>query len=266
MKVCLCIGICLLCIQCPVLAFPQRIISTMPSITETLYALGLSDRIVGVTTNCNYPPEAKDKEKIGQMTVNLEKIVSLQPDLIIMLSDAQAHDIWRLKSRGLPVVTVNPHSVADVLDSILYIGSVTGTTYEARRLTANLNYRLSQVDWRKKEVASAVFVMVGYKPLVTCGKNTFVSDIVKRAGGENIVQSGSEYPQINFEELYRLNPDVLIIPKGLLSEEELRSDRKLSRIPAVMNGKILWIDPDILFRPGPRVIDAVEEISGLLNK
>lgn len=237
----------------------------MPSITETLFALGLGDRVVGVTTNCDYPPEAKKKEKVGQMVMNLEKIVSLKPDLIIMLQDAQQYDIWRLKGRGLPVVTINPHSVSDVMDSIKYIGSITGVTYEAQSLVNRLNYRLDRIGYLTKgRVPKSAFVMVGYRPLVTTGKSTFVNDIITRAGFQNSMQGGGEYPQVNFEELYRMNPDIVIIPVGLVSSYEVINDAKLSRLTAVTSGKILWIDPDIFFRPGPRIVDAVEEISGFL--
>lgn len=256
-----------LLIVSPAFAFPQRIISTMPSITETLFAIGLGNRVVGVTTNCNYPPEAKKKEKVGQMVMNLEKIVSLKPDLIIMVQDAQQYDVWRLKGRGLPVVTINPHSVKDVMDSIKYIGSITGATYEARTLVNRLNYRLEKVEnITKGKIPKSAFVMVGYRPLVTTGKNTFVNDIITRAGFQNSMQSGGEYPQVNFEELYRMDPDIVIIPIGLVSSYEVQHDAKLSRLTAVSSGKMLWIDPDIFFRPGPRVVDAVEQISGFLFK
>lgn len=259
------IGICILVI--PSFAYPTRIISTIPSITETLFALGLSDEVVGVTTNCNYPKEAYKKAKIGQTVVNLEKVVSLKPDLIIMLEDAQQHDIWRLKTRGLPVATINPHNIQEVMDSIAYIGLLTGTKEKASSIIRDMNRRLIDVKERaRNKPTPSIYLMIGYKPLVTAGGGTFISDIIDRAGGRNIVQNKSEYPQMNFEELYRLNPDYIIIPKGALTEAELQNDQKLSRLPAVYNGKILWMDPDILTRPGPRIIDAIEIISDYIYK
>lgn len=259
------IGICILVI--PSFAYPTRIISTIPSITETLFALGLSDEVIGVTTNCNYPKEAYKKAKIGQTVVNLEKVVSLKPDLIIMLEDAQQHDIWRLKTRGLPVATINPHNIQEVMDSIAYIGLLTGTKEKASSIIRDMNRRLIDVKERaRNKPTPSIYLMIGYKPLVTAGGGTFISDIIDRAGGRNIVQNKSEYPQMNFEELYRLNPDYIIIPKGALTEAELQNDQKLSRLPAVYNGKILWMDPDILTRPGPRIIDAIEIISGYIYK
>ncbi len=259
----------LLCILfvSPVFAFPTRIISTMPSITETLFSLGLQNRIVGVTTLCNYPKETKNIEKIGGFTVNLEKVVSLKPDMIIMLSDAQAHDIWRLQSRGFNVVTINPHTVQDTIDSILYIGKITGTSSRANIVVSNIRNSIGNAEWRANGKAlKSVFVMVGYKPLVSSGRGTFIDDVLSRSGAVNAIENKSAYPQINFEELYRLNPEVIIIPNGLMSESELKADPKLAKLTAVQNGKILWIDPDILFRPGPRISEAINEISSFLRK
>jgi iron complex transport system substrate-binding protein len=102
-------------LSCPVLAFPQRIVSGLPSVTEMLYALDLGDRVVGVTTNCNYPPAAKKKEKIGGFFLNLEKVVALKPDLVIMVEDAQRRDIDRFRNYGLPVFTIEPRSVGGVM-------------------------------------------------------------------------------------------------------------------------------------------------------
>lgn len=249
------------------IAFPSRIISTMPSITEILFDLGLGDKIVGVTTNCDYPKEALKKEKIGQVSVNLEKILALKPDLIIMLYDAQKLDVERLKARRLPVVTINPHTVEDVLTSIKYIGELTGRKTKAAQLVFNLKRKLLSVSYNteKNIYKKTVFVMVGYKPLVSAGKGTFIDDVIKKAGGINVITTKVAYPQINFEELYRLNPDIIIVPKGLASEAELKKENKISRLPAVQNGRINWIEPNMLFRPGPRIVDAILSISKSLD-
>ena len=248
-------------------AVPQRIISTMPSITEILFAVGAGDKVVGVTTQCNFPEKAKKIEKVGGMTVNLEKIISLKPDLIVMLQDAQSHDVWRLRARNLPVISVNPHTIDETLDSIQYIGSNALVTWEARRLVLNLRYRLNMIDrGNRNKPDREIFVMVGYNPLVSAGRDTFIDDIIKKAGGKNVIEGKSSYPQISFEELYKLNPEYIIIPDGIITEKALRSDQKLGRLTAVQNGKILFINPDIIFRPGPRVIDAVEQISEFIEE
>ena len=266
-KIFLLLIICIISFSSLCNAYPQRIVSTMPSITEILFALGVGDKVVGVTLNCNYPKEAAKKEKIGLMNINLEKIISLKPDMIIMLKDSQLQDVERLKSRKLPVITINPHSIKDVFKSIEYIGSITGSQNRAQRLASDLRYRLAMVSSRDKNVIpKSVLVMVGYKPLISAGKANFINDVIEKAGGVNAIKSKAAYPQINFEELYRLDPDVIIIPKSIMGASEIKRDNKLARLSAVQNGKILWVDSDVLFRPGPRIVDAVEIVARFLNK
>jgi len=249
-------------------AKPRRIISTMPSITEILFALNLGDRVVGVTQNCNYPPEALKKEKIGRENLNLEKIVSLKPDLIIMLEDAQKREMDKLKDHGFPVLAVNPHTISEVMDSIGRIGSATGSTNEASKIISNMKQKISAIEagsfFEKKKTA---FLAVGYLPLIGAGGHTFINDVIQAAGGKNILENlSSPYPEINFEDLYHLNPSYIIFPRGVISEKEMLNDPRWSRLEAVKNGKILFIDPDILFRPGPRIVSAIEEISKFLRK
>ena len=174
-------------IAASVLAYPQRIISGMPSVTEMLFALDLGDRIVGVTTNCNYPPQAKKKEKIGGFFLNLEKVVSLKPDLVIMVEDAQKRDIERFRNYGLPVYTINPRSVNDVMESLIKIGKLTGKEKAAADLTSRMKRRLAaaqpaalglELVLKKRP---KVLAIVGYNPLIVVGGGTFIDDIMKQA-------------------------------------------------------------------------------------
>ena len=247
------IGVIFLCSTAS--AFPSRIISTMPSITEILFALGLQSRVVGVTTNCDYPKEAKTKEKIGRVAINLEKVFYLKPDLIIMLEEAQGRNAEFISSK----------SIEDVLISIKVIGALTGVTKEADILVAKLDKRLTEAkNKNKKDVRQSVFVMVGFKPLVSVGESSFINDILLKAGGENVVVSDVAYPQLNFEELYRLDPDFLIVPSKLFDKKNIKKEEKLRKLSAVQNDRILFVNDDILFRAGPRVVDAVEIIAKFL--
>ena len=146
-------------------AFPQRIVSGMPSVTEMLYALDLGDRVVGVTTNCNYPSEAKKKEKVGGFFLNLEKIVSLKPDLIVMIEDAQRRDVQKFKNYGLKVFTINPRTVSDVMDSLIKLGEVTGKRRRAEQLAAQMQRRIGRLGSRGldlEEVADGVEALGGH--------------------------------------------------------------------------------------------------------
>jgi len=240
----------------------------MPSITETLFALGLSNEVVGVTENCNYPPAAKQKEKVGRFVINLEKVVSLKPDLVILLEDAQRSDIQKLKKFGLPVLTVNPRTIPDIMVTIKELGLKTGKVIQAYRLVESMQDRIMKAKTSYRTFQRVpVFVMVGYRPLVSAGGQSFINDIVENAGGNNIAKdSKSPYPQYSFEQLIELDPTTIIILKGTIKKEELLKDRRWGELQAVINDRILFIDPDIVSRPGPRVADAIEEIAVFLHE
>jgi len=251
--------------------YPQRIISGMPSITEMLFALDLGDRVVGVTSNCNYPPEAKKKEKVGGFFLNLEKTVSLKPDLIVMLEDAQKRDIEKFKNYGLPVCTINPHNLNDVLESMIKLGEVAGKKKKAEILVSEMKKRISAVKPKSFGLniilkRPRVLAVVGYNPLIVVGGGTFIDDIIEHAGGMNIAREAkAAYPQFSFEKLMQENPDFIIAPEGVISSAEIQKDGRWRRLAAVKNNRILFIDADILSRPGPRVVDAIEEIAKFIN-
>jgi len=256
----------LIILSCPVLAVPQRIVSGMPSVTEILYALDLGDRIVGVTTNDDYPPPARKKEKIGGFFLNLEKVVSLKPDLVIMVEDAQRRDLERFRNYGLPVKTINPHSVKEVLDSISQIGRWTGRERAAAELVARMKRRLAaaqptglsfQTILRKRP---KVLAIVGYDPLIVVGGGTFIDDIMRQAGAENIAgKSRQAFPQYSLETLINERPEYIITTREIM--RGLMRDPRWWKLSAVQGGKVLIVDADVLSRPGPRVIDSVEQIA-----
>lgn len=252
----------------PVFAYPQRIVSGLPSVTEMLYALDLGDRVVGVTSNCNYPPQALKKEKIGGFFLNLEKVVSLKPDLVIMVEEAQKRDIEKFKNYGLPVYAIDPRSVADVMETLIKLGKLTGKERVAASLVARMKSRLAALQPRSFSLElilkkrPKVLAIIGNNPLIVVGGGTFIDDIMKQAGAENIAGSSrAAYPQYSFENLMKENPEYLIVPRGVITEKELLRDPRWRQLSAVREKKILVIDADILSRPGPRVIDAVEEIA-----
>jgi len=247
---------------------PQRIISAMPSITEMLYALDLGDQIVGVTSNCNYPPQVEKKAKVGGFFLNLEKVVSLKPDLIVMLKGAQDQDIKKFKRFGLTVYPINPDSVKGVMDSLIELGGVTGKQARARKVVQVMQKRLGKIkiDFKSILKRKKVIVIVGHKPLIVAGAGTFIDGILIYAGVDNIgAQVKGEYPQYSLEKLVNENPDCLIIPQGMIELAKIKSDKRWRDIEAVKNNKILFIDPDTLSRPGPRVVDVVEEIAAFVH-
>lgn len=253
-------------------AAPQRIISTMPSVTEMLFALDLGDRVVGVTSNCNYPLEAKKKEKIGGFFLNLEKVVSLKPDLVVMLEDAQKRDVEKFRNFGLPVFTINPHSVTEVMDSLLKLGDATGKKWKAEQLVSAMKSRIAAVKPRRFSLPFVlklpkVLAVVGYRPLIVVGGVTFIDDIIRNAGAENVAgKTRAAYPHYSFEELMRENPEYIIVAEGAIGKEEIKNDRRWQCLDAVKQGSVLFMNADVLSRPGPRVVDAIEGIARFINE
>ncbi|MFH1386464.1 MAG: helical backbone metal receptor [bacterium] len=257
---------------------PQRIVSCMPSITEILFALDLDKQIVGVTTNCNYPPAAKKKEKIGGFFLNLEKIVSLKPDLVILMGEAQKKESEKFRRMELNVLTINPKNVNGVLESIEMIGQVTGRGKSAGRLVGELRKKLKRVEnknkrfkpsfadviklWSRGSKKRKALVVVGVNPIIVAGKGTFIDDIISRAGVDNVVKGTmAPYPQYSFEKLVDENPPYIVVPAGLIGKRELK---KWETLEAVREKRVLFIDPDILSRPGPRVVEAIDLVSNFI--
>ncbi|HEX4948203.1 MAG TPA: ABC transporter substrate-binding protein, partial [Blastocatellia bacterium] len=172
---------------------PQRIISLAPSITEILFALKLGERVVGVTSYCDFPPEAQAKEKVGDtLKPNLERLIALKPDLVLISTASQLEKITqRLDQFGIPVFVTNPKSVAGVLASIRKIGELTGAEQPAEALTAEMQTRIAAVQRQSaNQPAPRVLYILQLSPLITAGKNTFINDLITQAGGHSI--SGDE--------------------------------------------------------------------------
>lgn len=248
---------------------PERIISCMPSVTEMLYALDAEDRIVGVTEHDNYPDGVMSKEKVGRDRMNLEKVVALKPDLIVMYGGAQGPDIKRFRSLGLPVFVVDPDTVRGVMYSLTLLGEAVNRPHVAYSLTERMNRKLNWVLARvknSKKMRPTVFLEVWHKPLITAGGGTFLNDVIEKAGGKNIAKGAAgKYPEFSFEKLLAADPDVIIIPKqNVKSPEQIYNDGRWNKLQAVRNKRVLFIDADIISRPGPRIIKAVEEIGTFL--
>ena len=240
----------------------------MPSITEILFALELDDRIAGVTTNCNYPPAARNKEKVGGFFLNLEKVVSLKPDLVIMLDGAQERDIERFVDYGLPVYTVDPDSVVEVIETIEELGVLTDTEDNAEWLADRMEERIRAVEERLYGLPRRrVLVVIGLDPLIVVGRDNFIDDILNYAGARNLAENArAAYPQYSFEKLLEQDPEYIIIPKGLTTRRAIARDRRWQALSAVRNGRVLFINDDILSRPGPRVVEAIEQIAEFIHE
>lgn len=250
---------------------PQRLISLAPSITETLFALGLGESVVGDTDYCEYPPEAKLKPHVGAiLNPNLEKIVALKPDLVLGSPEANRRETAdRLAQLGIPVYGVTAHSVDDMLHSIENLGRVLGHEADSKNLAANLRQRIDAVEKRVAPLRRPkVLFVVWYRPLTTAGPNTFISDVIQRAGGASITENLlGEWPHLSLEEALRRDPDVILFPRAESFSPQLDEFQQLPGwrdLRAVKNRQMFFIS-DAIIRPSPRLVDALEEVARALH-
>ncbi|HHW41355.1 MAG TPA: cobalamin-binding protein [Syntrophomonadaceae bacterium] len=250
---------------------PGRIVSLTPSNTEILFALGLGDRVVGVTTYCDYPPEAKKKPKIGDLQANVEKIVSLKPDLVVAKWTMNKDAVASLRKLNVPVLCVEPESIEGVYRAIRLIAKATGTSEAGEKIVAGMKARLEQVKQKVSAIPPSkrlrVFIEVGDDPLYTAGSRTFIDELVNLAGGVNIAADIKGYQMYSIESVVEKNPDVILAPDSYYIDVEKIIQKRpgWSSIKAVQNGRIInKLDPNLINRPGPRSAQAVEAIARAL--
>ena len=245
---------------------PQRIISLAPSHTEILFALGLGDRVIGVTRYCNYPEEAKEKEKIGGFAnPDIEKIIALKPDLILAFGTLQKPLVSELEDKGQTVFWLYPHTVEDILGSFERIGKITGKAAAAKQLKERIEERIRVVRENVKDIPErekvTVFRVMNLDPPGTIGGDAFQTDVYRLAGGRNIFgNTKKDYFQLDFQTLVTLEPDIIIIC-GDGEEEakaEIKSQKGWGDLDAVKADRIVVISCDLICRPSPRIAETIE--------
>lgn len=242
---------------------PQRIVSLAPSITEILFALGAEDLVVGVTDFCDYPPEAKRKESVGGfVNPNIEKILSLSPDLVFATKDGNDPQVVeRLKRFGLPVYVTNPRNFDEIIESILKISRLIGKATEGKALFEELKKRkeiiLERVRTKKPR---RVLFLYGLDPMVSAGPGTFADNLIGLAGGANVLaDSPVAYPKINLEEAIARGPDVVVV-------SEMKGENSdLKRLKDAFGKNAHRINGDLINRPGPRIILGLEELYKIIH-
>jgi iron complex transport system substrate-binding protein len=246
-----------------------RIVSLAPSITEILFELGLDENLVGVSTWCNYPAQARSIEKVGNFTYpNIEKILSLKPDIVLLVGIEQAQTVKFLEAAGLNYLVINPLSVEELFDSIRKIASLTGATHKAESLIFEMKKKIAAIQKRLKDTPQdkrpKVFIEIWHDPLMTAGPNSFVGQLIELAGGANIAfDTMRPYSRFSPELVIKRNPDCIIL--GYMSQSgkitEVSNRIGWQEIAAVKNGRIYDdIDPSIIFRPGPRFVAGLDEL------
>jgi len=241
---------------------PQRIISLAPSNTEILFALGLGDKVVGVTDYCEYPPEALNKTKEGEYaTPNIEKIVALNPDLILAGYGNPIEVVYTLAGLGLTVFGIKTTDLDDLLNDIRRVGEITDKEVEAQALTSAMASRIQAVTNQTAELEQRprVFYIVWGgegSALWTAGSGTFIHELIEKAGGVNICQNITGYTTISIEDVLARDPEIIITSE--LSYDWALNATELASTNASQTGRIYTLDDDLVQRPGPRLVKGLE--------
>jgi iron complex transport system substrate-binding protein len=247
----------------------QRIVSLSAGNTEILYDLGLQDRIVGVDQYSDYPEPAKAKPKVGSfIQPDMEKIIVLEPDLILVTAIHLKTVLPELERRHLPALVTNPRDVKGVPASVEMVGQVTAKQPEARALAATLRGRIEAVESRVKSATPSRTFYELSPTLHTTGPGTFVDDLIKLAGGANIAASSAqEWPQLNQEALLLADPEVVLLAdhEAGITPEQVVARPGWSRLSAVTGNRIFAVDANLTNRPAPRVVDGLEIIAKKLH-
>lgn len=251
---------------------PRRIVSLAPSLTETVFALGAGDRLVGATRFCDYPPEALRVPRVGGMLdVSVEKVVDLAPDLVLASSDSnRAVTLTQLRDLGISVAELDASDFEGVLRQTVTVGRLIGEEVTAARLTAKLRERAARVA---RAVAGArrprVLYLVWADPAIVPGRGTVIDDLLHRAGAECISAAEAiPWPRYSLEQIVAVRPEVIIMGRhgsGQTERAVERWRREGLSLPAFENGRVYVIDGDLVHRPGPRVIDGLEALARLIH-
>jgi iron complex transport system substrate-binding protein len=250
---------------------PQRIVSLTPALTETLFAVGAGDRVVGVTQYCDFPPEAKSRPKVGgYVNPSVEAVLALKPDLVVVSPGPGNRDAaLAMRRAGLRLEIVPAETLEDSLAAIEAVGRLTGNEAAARALVAEVRARIDTVA---KRVAAAPRVptlfCIQTDPIIAAGRDTLPSQLLELAGGTNVVAM-TRYPRMDVEAVAAAKPELILQARMDLANGDAHTEdafwRRWPSIPAVARGRVVVLTDDLTLRPGPRIASAVEELAAILH-
>lgn len=249
---------------------PQRIISLAPSNTELLFALGLGPRVVGVSDYTTYPSEAAELPSVGGMPLNFEKIVSLEPDLILAAGITTQDDLAKLEELKQPVLVLNPTDIEEILSNLLLVGKATATEAKAEEIVAQMREEWEAILEKTKELKERPRVFVELdETLYTVAPGSFIDPLIAMAGGVNIAADvvDNPYPQFSAEEVIKRDPQIIVLADAAygITPESVKARPGWNVITAVKEGTIHPIDPDPISRPGPRVIEGLKSLTKIIH-
>lgn len=248
----------------------ERIVSLAPNLTEIVYAVGAGDLLVGNTEYCDYPAAAKTVAKIGDtMHPSVERIIALKPQIVLVSTASQLETFTKqLDQQRTAVYVTNPHSLDEVFHSMETLGDLFGHHDQAGTVVAELRRRSAAVEGALQSVKPVkVFYQVSGEPLYTIGREAYLTDLVRRAGGVSVTADvPGAFPRFSDEAALAARPEAIILPSGgSMGTANSTVAGALKDSPAVLNNRVYKINDDYLSRPGPRLVDGLEELARALH-
>jgi iron complex transport system substrate-binding protein len=250
---------------------PRRVLSLAPSLTEMLFAIGLDEEIVGVTNFCNYPPAAAGKPKVGYTQPNLESLLALSPDMVAAPGELLRADVLaKLEALKVPTFIFEAKSLEHVLAHIHTLGRIFERSSAADALTRHMRERIAEVSRRVQTVErKRVLYVLSSHPLITVGPNSYIHQMIELAGGINVAAGTSgAYPRLSMETVLEKDPEILVFPVGStesVPEHEQQTWKRWTGLSAVQRHRLHVVSSDALNRPGPRVVEGLEQLAQVIH-
>jgi len=247
-------------------ARPERIVSLTPGNTEIVCALGAIDRLVGVTTQCDYPADVTDITKIGDFaSPNLEAVAAVDPDVVFVTTGVQADVIAQLEALGASVVAIDPQTLDGLYASIVTVGAVIDENGAAAGIVSSMQIQIEDIGERVESAPVTCFLEIAQNPLYTVGDGTLLDELIQYAGGENVVTEPG-YVAYSVEQLLAADPEVYLATAGSMSDpSDLAGRPGYSELSAVANSRVYILDDNLVSRPGPRVVEGIRAIAEALH-
>ncbi len=248
----------------------DRIVSLAPNLTEIVFAVGAGDRLVGDTEYCDYPAQAKNVARIGDtMHPSIERIIALKPQVVLVSTASQLEAFTKqLDEQEIAVYVTNPRSLDEVFYSIKTLGDLFGQHDGTESIVADLRSRAAAVEVAMRSVKPVkVFYQVSGEPLYTIGREAYLTDLVRRAGGLSVTADvPGAFPRYSDEAALAARPEAIILPGGgSMGTANSTVAASLKNSPAALNNRVYRINDDHLSRPGPRLVDGLEEMARALH-
>ena len=247
---------------------PEHVVSMMPNLTETLYALDLDESVVGVSNLCDYPEKVEEQPRVGDaFSVNIEKIATLEPDVVLMgVGDIMADVREQLEEMAIQSVAFSPQDIDEIQEMILTMGEIFDREAAAESIITEMDEQREKLKTQVSQLDDkpSVFVLLDTESLYTVGEGEFMHEVIQVAGGKNVAaEAGTGYFEMSQEKLLELDPEVIITT---FADTSLEEKGALENLTAVQEGNLYTVDGNLLSRPGPRIMEGAWELHDLIHE